>query len=250
VWVVIKKAGGFFDSFGDASTFLDDSIVDILHKGMVPIANAWAAEVSDGERDKVGNFARNIDAFKDASGLVYDKRFSRFFTEEDLFTVYGWMTHATAEECEELKWFIDQLTEKMHERQWKLIPPCCGLRDWVKNKNRPDFNLLENFKEQWEQMKGEVQKDTWAGYTELKEMRDGNEPRDAFQELQEFQDRSMNPMAAKKKEPKRASAAGSENFYKVRHAAPHACRVDLRSSISDKPLMSESFPCGHSMFPY
>ena len=140
--VVLKKAGGFFDSIGQEEMSLDDDIIDILHKGMVPVANAWVAMAGDVDHDRVKHLVAKIRAFKESTNLEYDENFARYFKEEEVYTVYGWMVYAEPEEQAELNWFIRELTEKRFDRQWKMIPPCCGCRERCKNYYRVELELM------------------------------------------------------------------------------------------------------------
>ena len=171
LWVVLKKTGGLVDgmSAGGEEMFIDDETVDILHKGMVPVANAWAKQASDSDLLKVRELVKEIRAFQESTlvgraalvlvqfvllcvpltqcvcacrNLEYDKNFAQFFKDKDLYTVYSWMTHAEPGEREVLKWFIEQLTDKLFERQYRIVPTCCGLRAYCERRNRSEVSLL------------------------------------------------------------------------------------------------------------
>ena len=150
LWVFVKKFGTLLDSFGiSKSQHLDDELVDMLHKGVVGIANAWAAHphVSATDLANAQDVLRKIKQFKKATGVQYDKNFSRFFKDEEVYTIYAWLIHAEEDEREMLKWFVDELTEKKSDRDFKLIScPCSSrcdrlcceeLRNWCKKRNRP-----------------------------------------------------------------------------------------------------------------
>ena len=144
LWVVLKKTGGLVDgmSAGGEEMFIDDETVDILHKGMVPVANAWAKQASDGDIHKVKTLVADIRAFQESTQIEYDENFAQFFKDKDLYTVYSWMTHAEPGEREVLKWFIEQLTDKLFERQYRIVPTCCGLRAYCERRNRSEVSLL------------------------------------------------------------------------------------------------------------
>jgi hypothetical protein len=148
--VFVKKFGTLLDSFGmSKSQTLDDDLVDMLHKGMVGIANAWAADprLSAMDRARAQDVMRKIKEFKRATGVRYDKNFSGFFKHEEVYTIYAWLIHAEEDERETLKWFVDELTDKKSDRDFKLIScPCSSrcddlcckaLRTWCKIRNRP-----------------------------------------------------------------------------------------------------------------
>jgi hypothetical protein len=149
-WVFIKKFGTLLDSFGmDKSHSLGNDVVDMLHKGMVGTANAWAANplLPPTDRARAKDIMGKIKQFKLATGVKYDKNFARFFKDEEVYTVYAWLIQAEEDEREALKWFVDELTEKKSERDFKLISCpcskridrlcCLNFRETCKRRNRP-----------------------------------------------------------------------------------------------------------------
>eukprot|EP01045_Picozoa_sp_COSAG04_P001512 COSAG04_NODE_51_length_31064_cov_38.384789_9_plen_5190_part_00 len=77
-WVFTKKFGMLLDSFGMSTAHrLDNDLVDMLHKGMVGTANAWAADqsVTHAERAKARDVMGKVKQFKLSKGVKYDKNF-------------------------------------------------------------------------------------------------------------------------------------------------------------------------------
>jgi hypothetical protein len=203
VWVFLKKFGMLLDSFGqDKHKKLDDDTLDMLHKGMVGTANAWAADprLPSSERAKAHDVMSKIKQFKIVKGIKYDANFARFFKDEEVYTVYAWLIQAEESDRSDLKWFVDELTEKKLGRDFKLLTCpnrrcdslCCkDFREWCVKRNRP-ASFFENFDA--DATAEATEAETWGALYDLQQqmtererfLRFGEKATDSMMELQEL----------------------------------------------------------------
>eukprot|EP01051_Picozoa_sp_SAG22_P003124 SAG22_NODE_148_length_17459_cov_18.266359_5_plen_3015_part_00 len=230
--VVMKKAGGLVDSIGQEEMSLDDDIADILHKGVVPIANAWVAQSDDADHERVRHLIAKIRAFKQTSKLEYNATFARCFKEEEVYTVYGWRAIATPEEQQDLNWFVRALTEKRFERQFKLLRwiDCCGCRERCKKYYRVDLMLNEDHQQLYAEQRDNINRDPWAELQELQALK---------------AEQQVNPMSGSRNSSS-AARSGPVNFFEENKKFRASGRAGLDGLAERVANRADSADCGGS----
>ena len=99
--IVYARYGGFLYSRSiGQKVFMDKKSIKLIHKSKMEASHMWWSNPNTREETKqtVQTVLAEIEQFAETSGLQYDRRFARFFTDEKRPSLYGYLASATEEQ--------------------------------------------------------------------------------------------------------------------------------------------------------
>ena len=144
---------------------------------------------------------------------------ANFFKDEEVYVVYAWLIQAEEDEREALRWFVDELTDKKSDRDFKLISCPCSrkcdklccedFRNWCKARHRPK-SFFEDFDAEATVEASEAE--TWGELHDLQQLMDD---RERFQRFGEVASNSMMELQelGGRESPKQKRSSGRSSVH-------------------------------------
>ena len=139
--IVYARYGGFLYSRSiGQKIFMDKKSIKLIHKSKMEASHVWWSDPQTKEEDKqtIKTILEEIETFAESSGLRYDRRFARFFTDERRPSLYGYLAGATPAQRKDLQKLIDEI-HKVQLKQAMAGIPCQCLRSWVQRRAPKTF---------------------------------------------------------------------------------------------------------------